>query len=172
MESAHPDDPIERRVVEHLDLLSADYETLRIEPSLADTATFCEHYGYSLEESANAILIASKKPEGVNALCLALATTRLDVNHTVRDLLGVRKLSFAPAGLTVEVTGMEIGGVTPFGVGEDLPVYVDAAVVGLQRCIVGGGSRGMKVIVDPEVFHRMPSVRVVEGLAQRSAAGG
>jgi prolyl-tRNA editing enzyme YbaK/EbsC (Cys-tRNA(Pro) deacylase) len=60
---------------------------------------------------------------------------------------------------------MEIGGVTPFGIPARLPTYVDAAVTRLKRCIVGGGSRAMKVALDPEVFHRMPGVTVVEGLA-------
>ncbi|HLA67652.1 MAG TPA: YbaK/EbsC family protein [Acidimicrobiia bacterium] len=158
-------DPMERRVLDHLDRLGAAYETVRIDPELADTAAFCEHYGYALDESANAILVASKKPEGRVALCLALATTRLDVNHAVRDLLDVRKLSFASPEVTIEATGMEIGGVTPFGVPEEVPVYVDARIVALGRCIVGGGSRSMKLLVDPEVFGRMPGVTVVEGLA-------
>ncbi len=157
--------PIESTVVAALTALHADFDTFDIDPDFADTAAFCERYGFTLEESANAILVASKKPEGVYSVCLALATTRLDVNHTVRDLMNVRKLSFAPPDLTREVTGMEIGGVTPFGLPDGLPVLVDAAITRLKRCIVGGGSRSMKVKVDPEVFTRMPGVKVVEGLA-------
>lgn len=156
---------IEAAVVAALEGLGAHFEAFDIDPDFADTAAFCNRYGFTLEESANAILVASKQPPGVYSLCLALATTRLDVNHVVRDLMGVRKLSFASADVTRETTGMEIGGVTPFGVPVGLPIYVDAAVTSLARCIVGGGSRGMKVKVDPEVFARMGGVRVVEGLA-------
>jgi prolyl-tRNA editing enzyme YbaK/EbsC (Cys-tRNA(Pro) deacylase) len=156
---------LEQQVIEDLDALDASYEVIDIDPALADTAAFCEHYGFALEESANAILIASKRPPGKYCLCLGLATMRLDVNHRVRELLDVRKLSFAPAEETVSVTGMEIGGVTPFGLDTDFPVYVDAAVVALSRAIVGGGTRAMKVIVDPEVFTRMGGVEIVAGLA-------
>lgn len=156
---------IEAAVISALEAAGADFEAFDIDPAFADTAAFCARYGFGLEESANAILVASRKPEGVYALCLALATTRLDVNHTVRDLMGVRKLSFAPPELTREVTGMEIGGVTPFATPADLPVFVDAAVTRLDRCIVGGGSRAMKVRLDPEVFGRLGTVTVVEGLA-------
>ena len=157
---------IETSVISALEALHANFDAFDIDPDFADTAAFCARYGFTLEESANAILVASKQPPGVYSLCLALATTRLDVNHVVRDLMGVRKLSFAPAEVTREVTGMEIGGVTPFGVAAGLPIYVDAAVTRLPRCIVGGGSRSMKVKVNPEVFPRMPGVRVVEGLAR------
>ena len=158
-------DPIERRVINHLDRLQADYSILPCDPAHADTAQFCARYGVRLDESVNAILVASRRPEGVYALCMNLATTRLDVNRTGRDLLGVRKLSFAAPEVTREITGMEIGGVTPFGIPEDLDVLVDAAVTALDRCVIGGGSRAMKVSLDPEVFTRMPGVRVVAGLA-------
>jgi prolyl-tRNA editing enzyme YbaK/EbsC (Cys-tRNA(Pro) deacylase) len=60
---------------------------------------------------------------------------------------------------------MVMGGVTPFGLPDDIPVFVDAAVMAHPWVIVGGGSRSMKVKVDPEVFARMPNVRVVDSLA-------
>ncbi|MCJ7725326.1 MAG: hypothetical protein MUP76_02915 [Acidimicrobiia bacterium] len=159
------ENPIERRVIEHLEALGARYQMLECDPSLADTAAFCEHYGYSPEISANAIVIASRRPPGHTCVCLGLATTRLDVNRRVRGLLGVSKLSFASQEATVEATGMEIGGVTPFGLPDGLPIYVDARIVALEECIVGGGSRSMKLLIEPEVFARMPGVEVVEGLA-------
>lgn len=158
-------DPIEQRVIDHLEALGARYEVVDCDPALADTAAFCEHYGYPPEISANAIVIASKRPPGVLSVCLALATTRLDVNRRVKGLMEVSRLSFAGAEETIEATGMQIGGVTPFGLPEGLPIYVDARIAALERCIVGGGSRSIKVIVDPEVFGRMDGVEVVEGPA-------
>jgi prolyl-tRNA editing enzyme YbaK/EbsC (Cys-tRNA(Pro) deacylase) len=90
---------------------------------------------------------------------------RLDVNRRIRHLMGVGKLSFATAEQTTIVTGMEIGGVTPFGLEAPPPIYVDAAIVELGHAIVGGGTRAMKVRLDPEVFSRMPGVEVIDGLA-------
>ena len=159
-------DPIEQRVVEQLDSLGADYELVEIDPDLADTAAFCETYGYPLDISANAILIASRRPAGVVALGLVLATTRLDVNRVMCGLMGVKKASFAPADVTREATGMEIGGVTPFGLPAGTTTYVDAAVMIPDRVIVGGGSRALKVLVAPAVFAGMAGVTVVDGLAR------
>lgn len=158
-------DPAEEAVLDHLDVLGADYESVRIDPAYADTAEFCEHYGYSLEDSANCIVVASKDDPPVVAACLNLAPTKLDVNKAVRKHLGVRKLSFAPPDLTEEVTGMQLGGVTPFGLPDEVPLLVDAAVMARERVIVGGGSRALKILIDPEVFERIGEV--VEGLATR-----
>ena len=122
--TAHPN------VIADLDRLGLMYEVMDCDPDLADTAQFCEAYGVPLEESANAILVASKKPEGHHAVCVVLAHTRLDVNGTVRRKLGVRKLSFAPADLTRELTGQEIGGVTIFGLPHHVPVWLDRRILG------------------------------------------
>lgn len=152
-------------VTDSLVSLTANFETMECDPDLADTAQFCEAYGIPLDQSANAIMLASKKPLGVYAVCLVLATHRLDVNGAARREMGVRKVSFAPTELSAEVTGMIMGGVTPFGLPADVPVLVDGAVMGPKWVVVGGGSRDMKIKVDPEVFTRMPNVRIVEGLA-------
>jgi prolyl-tRNA editing enzyme YbaK/EbsC (Cys-tRNA(Pro) deacylase) len=162
-----PESDIERLVLEHLDETAAgQHEIIEIDPALADTAEFCAAYGYAPEESANCIVVASRDDEPVVAAALVLATTRLDVNKRLRKLLGVRKLSFAPAELTRELTGMEIGGVTPFALPDDLPLYVDTRVMAHDRVIVGGGSRRLKVHVAPSTFLARPRTEVVEDLAR------
>ncbi len=153
-----------QRALEALDALGEPYELIEVDPELADTAAFCQHYGYPLETSGNTILVASKRGERHYCACVVLATTRLDVNHAVRPLLGVRKASFASAEETRELTGMLIGGVTPFGLPAALPIYVDERVMALEEVIVGGGGRTTKLSVSPSVFLRMPAATVVAGL--------
>jgi prolyl-tRNA editing enzyme YbaK/EbsC (Cys-tRNA(Pro) deacylase) len=152
-------------VAESLERLGIAHEAMSCDPELADTAAFCSHYGVDPADSANTIVVVSKKPAGVMAACVALATTRLDVNHAVRDQLGVRKLSFAGAEDTVSITDMMIGGVTPFGLPADLPVLVDAAVMERTSIVLGGGNRSSKLRLPPSQLTRIPTVRVVEGLA-------
>jgi len=156
-------------VIEHLEELRASYDVIACDPDLADTAAFCEAYGFSAQESANAILVASKRPVGHLSMCLVLAHTRLDVNRAVRDAMGVKKLSFASAEQTMEATGMMIGGVTPFGAPADIPLLVDSRIMGQARVIVGGGSRSSKIHVDPAVFNSMPNAQIIENLALDSA---
>ena len=159
----------EAAVLEALSRLGVVYERLDCDPSAADTAVFCARYGIPPERSANTILVASKKEPKVYAACVVLATTSLDVNHAVRRLLGVSRLSFASADETVAVTGMVVGGVTPFGLPEGLPVYVDEAVLALDWVILGGGGRSSKIKIAPEVLRRVPSVTVVPALARPRA---
>lgn len=157
---------IEQRVLAALEEFGATFEVVRIDPAFAVTADFCEKYGYSMDESANCIVVASKTGERQHVACLVQATKRLDVNGVVRRRMGVRKVSFAPAEETVDVSGMLPNGVTPFGLPDDLPLWVDAGVMEHERVIVGGGSLSLKLLVDTEVFPRMRHCEVVDGLAQ------
>src|ERR687888_637013 len=111
------------------------------DPALADTAAFCAHYKIPLEQSANTIIVASKKEPKQYCACLVLATTRLDVNHAVKKLMNVSRVSFASGDETVALTGMLIGGVTIFALPADLPIYVDDRIMALEWIIVGGGGR-------------------------------
>ncbi len=155
---------IEATVRDRLAALGVEHETLACDPDFADTAAFCARYGVPPEQSANTIVVAARKEPGVACVCLVLATCRLDVNHSVCDLLGVRKASFASADQTRELTGMMIGGVTPFGLPDDLPLYIDARVMTQEAVVIGGGSRSMKIRLAPAGLLLLPHARVVEGL--------
>jgi len=72
-----------------------------------------------------------------------LATNRLNVNHTVRKKLGARKVSFASAEETQELTGMEMQ---------------------CKEVILGGGNRSSKLRVETTLFHSLPNVEIVAGL--------
>ena len=142
------------------------YEVVPCDPDLADTAAFCATYGYRLDQSANAILVVGKSDPRVYAVCLVLANTRLDVNGLVRRRFGVKKASFASAEETIEITGMEIGGVTPYGLPDGLPIWIDSRIMACEHVIVGGGSRDRKLLIPPESLAALPNAEVVEDLAK------
>ena len=87
---------IDRRVRAALDSHGVEYTPVPCDPDLADTAAFCAAYGYDTGDSANTIIVQTRDKPPRHAACVLLATTRLDVNGTVRRRLG-RKSSFADA---------------------------------------------------------------------------
>jgi len=160
---------VETLVRERLERSGLGYEIVACDPDLADTAVFCERYGYAMEQSANAIVVRTKSGPLRYAMCLVLATTRLDVNRTVRRKLEARKVSFAGAGEAEALTGMPQGGITPLALPEGLALWIDKRVMALDRVILGGASRASKIIVSPAIFRDDPAAEVVEGLALERA---
>jgi len=147
-----------------LDALGIPYEIFPCDPALADTAAFCAAYGFAPEDSANTIVVIGKSNPPKYVACVVLATTRLDVNRAVKQRLGARA-SFASADQTRDLTGMEIGGVTVFGLPPGLPIWVDARLMARERIVLGGGSRSCKVLAPPAILEALPGVEIVEGLA-------
>lgn len=156
----------QQRVVDHLRLMGVDHEIVPCDPALADTAAFCEAYGYSPDDSANTIIVVGKGEVPRPVACIVLASSRLDVNGVVRRRLEVRKASFASADETMQLTGMEIGGVTAFALPDDLPIWIDAAVMARERIILGGGSRSIKVLTPPSTLALLDNATVIDDLAR------
>ena len=117
--------------------------------------------------SANCVVVAGKREGQVRyAAALVLATTRADVNNTVRRYLDVRKASFAPMDTAVAETSMEYGGITPIGLPAAWPVLVDARVVAVAHVIVGSGVRHSKIVLPGPLVAELPGAHVVEDLAR------
>jgi len=159
------DDPARAALEAHLVALGRPFELIACDPALADTAAFCAAYGYPPGDSANTIIVIGKSDPPRYAACVVLATTRLDVNRVVRGRLGVKRTSFASFEEARTLTGMEIGGVTVFGLPAGLPIWVDRRVMERPEVILGGGSRSWKVKAPPEILLALPGVEVVDGLA-------
>ncbi len=158
------------QVLKALQAHGLEFKVFECDPELADTAAFCEHYGFTSEQSANTILVASRKVEPVKyAVCVVLADSRLDVNKKVCELMGVKRASFADGETTQKLTGMMIGGVTAIGI-TDLPVYVDSRVMQQSEVVMGGGNRSSKVVLHPKELTKLPNVQIVEDLSQPKPA--
>ena len=163
------DDALHPTVLAALRALGQPYRAVACEADLADTAVFCQRYGYRLDQSVNAILVVGKTAEPRYAVCLLLATCKLDVNRSVRKKLGARRISFASPEDTRRLTGMELGGVTPLALPGDLPLWIDARIMDADEIILGGGNRTSKLIVAPRLLLGLANAEVVDGLAKPAA---
>lgn len=158
----HDTDALQKRVLAAAQALDHNVEALWIDPELADTAAFCARYGQSLDESGNCIIVRSKTGELCYAACVVQATRRLDLNRHSRLLVGARRASFATAEETTSRTGMLPGGVTPILLPADLAIYVDEPIMRLDRVILGGGGRGLKLRMRPAALRAVARLQVVD----------
>ncbi|MGZ8751277.1 MAG: YbaK/EbsC family protein [Pseudonocardia sp.] len=168
-----------RPALDHLDLLGAPVaEALadwayadrvlvaKIDPGLADTAAMSEAYGFSMLDSANCVVVSGKRAgEERVAACMVRADTRADVNNVVKRTLDVRKASFHPMERAVEESGMEYGGITPFGIPATWRLLVDERVTGIERACIGSGVRHSKLFLPGALLADLPGAEVLTDLA-------
>ena len=157
--------PAEDAVIAAVKNLGMPFETIDIDPEFADTRAFCEKYGYPLEQSCNTLIVASKKEPKKFVACVVLAHTKLDVNRCVTNLMGVSKASFASSEEMIALTGMQVGGVTPFSLPLGMPLYVDNRIMSTEWIILGGGGRSLKIKISPDVFKKL-GAEIVTDLAR------
>ena len=143
-----------------------DVTSVEIDPAISDTAATRDAYDLQPNWLANCVVVGGRR-EGVEkiAACVVLASTRADVNNTVKRLMDVRKASFLPMEQAVELTGMEYGGMTPIGLPTEWPIYVDQRVIDESAVIIGSGVRRSKILLPGRLLARIPSVQVIDGLA-------
>ena len=139
---------------------------VEIDPAIADTAAMNEAYGLPPESGANCVVVAGRRDgEERVAACVVRSDTRADVNNRVKRLLDVRKCSFLATEDAVARSGMEYGGITPFGLPDGWRLLLDARVLEMEVAIVGSGVRRSKLLVAGRLLADIPGAEVVEGLA-------
>jgi len=145
---------------------------VEIDPEVSDTAATRERYELPLGSLANCVVVGGRR-EGMEktAGVVVLASTRADVNGTVKRLLDVRKASFLPMDAAVAATGMEYGGITPVGLPAEWPIFVDLRVAESDLVVIGSGIRQSKILCPGRVLAQLPGVQVVEGLGREIADG-
>lgn len=147
--------------------LAASFEVTEIDPDVADTQALVDSTDVLLQECANCIVVLGRRGEDERiAAGLVLATTRADVNTTIRKRLDVRKASFLSMDRAVADTAMEYGGITPVGLPEAWPVLVDSRVVSAPQVVIGSGLRRSKLRLAGALVADLPGVEVIEGLAR------
>ncbi len=129
-------------------------------------------YGFAPEDSANTIVVIGKSDPPVFAACVVLATTRLDVNRTVRDRsIGARRRSRRPT-TRGRSPGWRSAGSRSSGC---RPICRSGSTHGSmarERIILGGGSRSWKVISTPGILAALPGARQWSRVWRSGAAAG
>lgn len=144
---------------------TSDVGVTEIDPSLSDTATFCEHYQVGMNQAANCVVLEAKRGDRIwFATCVILGSTRSDINGLARRTLDARKVSFATMDKAVTQTGMEHGAITPVGLPDNWSILIDKAVVDSKYVIIGSGIRKSKLVVPGSFLSSLPNAQVLKGL--------
>ena len=103
-------------------------------------------------------------------LLVARGDARLD-NRKTKDEFRARPRMLGPEE-TLELTGHPVGGVCPFGLKTDLPVYLDVSLKAFEVVFPAGGSLNTSVEVPTERLFGLVAERWVDLCRLPEEAGG
>ena len=75
-----------------------------------------------------------------------------DMRASAKDLAkiaGVKAVIPCPPEKAKEYTGYEVGGISPFGIRREIPVYMEETILNLRKIYINGGRRGFLLGMDP-----------------------
>lgn len=88
------------------------------------------------------------------ALALVPGSRRLDLKAAAR-LLDAKEAALAPPAAAQRITGFVVGGISPFGLRNPLPVMVDEKALDHETLYVSAGKRGLQVEIRPKDLIRI-----------------
>lgn len=103
-------------------------------------------------------------------LVVARGDARLD-NRKCKDEFGARPRMLGSEE-TLELTGHPVGGVCPFGLANDVPVYLDVSLKEFATVYPAGGSLNTSVKVGPERLFDLVAERWVDLCRLRGETAG
>ena len=75
-----------------------------------------------------------------------------DKNIRMKRLAGafsVKRAAMADMATAERLTGYLVGGISPFGIKQDLPVVMEAGLLEFDKVAINGGKRGVMLIMEP-----------------------
>lgn len=143
-----------------------DIHVAEINPELAGGKDFCTHYGVPFSMGANCVVVEGVRNEQRTfAACVALVGAQIKFNSIVRKHLNARRVSLAPLDKVLELSQMEYGSITPFGLPENWHILLDSQLLNTPRIVIGSGLLKSKLSLPVGALINLPNAAVLEGLA-------
>jgi Cys-tRNA(Pro)/Cys-tRNA(Cys) deacylase len=120
------------------------YEHLEKGAEFAARAT-----GFQLSRTIKTLVVAVVPAR--HLLVLVPGDRQLDLRRLARAL-DARKAAMADPATAERLTGYHVGGISPFGVRQALPVVMERAILASEEVLVNGGRRGVMLKMSPAVI--------------------
>jgi len=106
-----------------------------------------EAVGFPLEQTIKTLVTDL----GNNKYCLALmpGSDQLSLKHLAKAC-SVKKAVMADTATAERLTGYLVGGISPFGTKQNLPVIMEATLFQFDNVMINGGQRGTLLKLKPD----------------------
>lgn len=156
--------PITTRIISLLTKHGAWFETFEHEAVRTSEEAAALRPEYTLHQGAKALIVSVKySPEQKKLLMLVFPADMKFSEKKVKAALGIKSIRFATKEESDAVTsGVEFGGVPPFGNLFELEVICDPAVLANEKIIFNAGDRSFSVGMFSKEYVNIVAPRVVD----------
>ncbi len=87
--------------------------------------------------------------EGRHAFIVLMHGNREISTKEMARVLAVKSVSACDPQRAQKLTGYMVGGTSPFGTKQKLPIYIESSILDLPRVLINAGSRGLLAVISP-----------------------
>jgi len=102
--------------------------------------------GYPLEMTVKTLVVELGQKQFM--LVLMPGNKRLSMKQLAK-ICGYKSAAIADAKSAERLTGYLVGGISPFGIRQKLPVVMDAGIVKYEKILINAGQRGKMILMSP-----------------------
>ena len=134
------------RAIKWLTQRKIDFKVVAYEHQTKGAAFAAQATGFPLAQTIKTLVVDL----GGKSFALALmpGDGRLALKKLAR-VLGVKKTTLADVRAAERVTGYRVGGISPFGIQQRLPVVMEKSLMGYDQVLINGGQRGVLLQMAP-----------------------
>ncbi len=140
-----------------------DFRVVTYEHQAKGAAFAAQATGFSLAQTIKTLVVDL----GGNAYGLALmpGDRQLSVKKLARAL-GVKKAVLADVPVAERLTGYHVGGISPFGIRQRLPVVMEKKLMTYNEVLINGGQRGVLLRMSPNEIAAGLNCRLADLVAE------
>lgn len=135
------------RAVTYLKQRRISYALIKYDHQEKGAAFAARATGFSLEQTVKTLVIESDR----KSYCLVLmpADRQLDFKKLAK-VLGVKRTAMVDTATAERLTGYLVGGISPFGVKQLLPVLMERDIQSQAEILINAGQRGVMLRIKPQ----------------------
>jgi len=147
------------RAMKFLNQKRIAFEVVEYEHEEKGAAFASQATGFPLEKTVKTLVtdLGDKR----YALALMPGTRQLSLKR-LAQVLGVKKAVMADSAAAERLTGYLVGGISPFGTKQRLPVVMDASLINHDKIVINAGQRGSMLKMSPDDIVKALECKVSE----------
>jgi Cys-tRNA(Pro)/Cys-tRNA(Cys) deacylase len=147
------------RAIQFLEQKKISIEVVKYEHEEKGAAFASRASGFPLERTVKTLVV--DLGENQYTLVLMPGDKQLSMKRLAK-VRGVKRAAMADTRTAERITGYLVGGISPFGTRQKLPVIMEESILKFEEILINAGQRGTMLLMAPEDIKKAVAIKVAD----------
>ena len=147
------------RAIQVLEQKKIPFEVVKYDHEEKGAAFASKAAGFPLERTVKTLVVDLGEKRYI--LVLMPGDRQLSMKRLAR-VRGVKRAAMADTLTAERLTGYLVGGISPFGTRQKLPVMMEESILQFEKILINAGQRGTMLKIAPEIIHTVLDCTVAD----------